>query len=316
MAKREQFRNLEQYAKRTAISLSAFALLSCGVDTHSTVHAAPESVESSVVLPPTEEVVPPTVDLEILKNQWDVVLASQTGEVNVALMDLQSDQMLQTGNSAPGERFYTASSMKLSILVEMLRQYEAQGIPVEICEDELNSWQEQCQSLEAAYPMITVSDNSTASQLFQQVGGAAGMQQFFDSIGAVDTTASSSWGLTLTTAADQLKVMRAAIVPGVLLSQQYVDVARRLLQQVDASQKWGATSGLESSDVHIENKNGWLPEEEGTYNTVGHVYSENGRIDYIIAILAQNAGGELATKATMEQLSARAYELIASTSYK
>lgn len=314
MRERVQLKSVEQYSKRAVAGLSMLAVVSCGVEAHGSAIASPSPVASSIDMPTSE--VPPVQslpDFESLEYEWKAELSHDVGDIDAAIVDLHTGEMMQASSSETAERFYAASVMKLSILVETLRQYQEQGMPVDICHDDANQWLDQCQALDTAYPMITVSDNDTASQLFRQAGGATGMQSFFDRIGASDTTASTSWGLTLTTANDQLKVMRAAVEPGNVLDAQYVEAARNLLRHVDPTQTWGVGSGVQAEDMHVENKNGWIPDLDGTYNSVGYVYREDGSIEYAVAIMMQRGGGDQATKDTMQRLSTHAYETMMRT---
>lgn len=314
MQEQRRLGNIERYGRRVVAGLSAFAIASCGVEAHGKTAEEPR-VEASGDSMATTETLPalPLPDFVGLRQIWDTELGSNVGEVDVAIMDLHSGESMHTSSTATPERFYAASVMKLSILVETLRRYQERGLPVSICGDNANQWLDQCQALDIAYPMITVSDNDSASQLFVQTGGAAGMQSFFERIGATDTTASSSWGLTLTTASDQLKVVRAAVEPGNILDKQYVDAVRDLLRHVDPSQAWGVGSGVQAEDARVEVKNGWIPDLEGTYNSVGYAYREDGSIEYTLAIMMRHGGGEQLTKDTMQRLSAYAYETMVRT---
>ncbi|KQX13277.1 hypothetical protein ASC82_11875 [Streptomyces sp. Root431] len=98
--------------------------------------------------------------------------------------------------------------------------------------------------------MITRSDNTAASDLWQGLSRAR-LNRVLREAGAQDTVLGHDryWGLTRTTARDQLALLAA--------------VSRRtealtLMGQVVSSQAWGVTAGAPRT-VKVHLKNGWLP---------------------------------------------------------
>ena len=61
---------------------------------------------------------------------------------------------------------------------------------------------------ELAQAMIENSDNDATSTLFENyIGSKEGLQKVYDEIGMTHTKVRSEWGLTTTTAADQVKLL-------------------------------------------------------------------------------------------------------------
>ena len=165
MRERAKLKSVERYGKRAVAGLSMLAVVSCGVEAHGSAIDSPSPVASSIDTP-TSEIPPvqPLPDFESLEYEWKAELSHDVGEIDAAIVDLHTGEMMQASSGETPDRFYAASVMKLSILVETLRQYQEQGMPVDICYDDANQWLDQCQALDMAYPMITVSDNDSASQ--------------------------------------------------------------------------------------------------------------------------------------------------------
>lgn len=226
-------------------------------------------------------VAPLPVETQNLIGAWKAVLANHQGDAAIAVYDSK------TGNTAQytttNDTFNTASVVKLSILENVLMQDQANG--TSLTDDQLA----------LATPMIENSDDDSATALWNQVGGTGAMNSFFQQIGATATTAGSNgmWGLTQTTAADQLKVVNAVAYPGKYLSGALAKTADDLLDNVESDQTWGVSAGY-PNDVTVELKDGWLPDSETndayqnddndwTMNSIGHIHGEGQ--DYTIAAL-------------------------------
>ena len=92
--------------------------------------------------------------------------------------------------------------------------------------------------------MIEVSDNDAATALWNAIGGPAAIAQFNASIGMTETTPSNclncagfpwpGWGLTTTSATDQVTLLRHIVVPNSAIDQPDRDEALDLLENVTA----------------------------------------------------------------------------------
>jgi len=143
--------------------------------------------------------------------------------------------------------FEAASVIKVSTVAARLWQSENGG--PELSEEE--RW--------LAELAITVSDNDAQQHLWESLGGAPAIAEFFAAAGMTSTTprfSDEDWGLTEVTAGDQLRLVRL-LVEGSLLSRANSDYLLDLMRSVDPEQAWGVSSGApEGAEVML--KNGWL----------------------------------------------------------
>ncbi|MFY4718198.1 serine hydrolase [Streptomyces sp. LaBMicrA B280] len=164
----------------------------------------------------------------------------------VAVLDLDA------GATAPviqGEdRAYdTASIVKVDILAALL--LKAQDERRALTDEERGH----------AEPMIRRSDNDAADALWKEIGQDPGLTAANQRLGLVSTTAGTSgrWGLTRTTASDQIRLLRAvfddsAQSPLTPDSRAYI---RTLMGAVLPEQSWGV-SAVNAAGTEL--KNGWL----------------------------------------------------------
>ena len=224
-------------------------------------------------------------------------LTGRAGTVAAAVYDLSTRQFWAIG---PGTPQAEASVVKVDILETLLTQQGSGGL----------SGADQT----LAQTMIEESDNDSATDLWGAVGGAGGIRSFDAKAGLADTTPSPcvecagfawpGWGLTTTTPADQIALLRQIAVPGGLLSTAERGYVAQLMENVTPSQRWGVCADV-PPQVTVALKNGWLPlNDAGTdwqVNSVGWV-SGLGR-DYLIAVLSTGNPTEQYGIDTIDQLS-------------
>ncbi|MPZ51539.1 MAG: hypothetical protein GEU79_02195 [Acidimicrobiia bacterium] len=148
----------------------------------------------------------------------------------------------------PETRITTASVFKIEVLAGLLWRAENEGRP-------LSSWE-----MERAIPMITESANPPTSDLFLSLGGVAGFESIHDAFGLEETVIPSGrWGLTLTSASDQIHLVRQLLLNEFgPLDGDSVMVARDLMGSVIPSQQWGISAGVPGR-WEFELKNGFYP---------------------------------------------------------
>ncbi|MEJ8672608.1 serine hydrolase [Streptomyces sp. MS1.AVA.1] len=119
----------------------------------------------------------------------------------MAVLDLDSayQQITSYGEDAT---FDTASISKVNILAALLLQAQDEG-------RELTSPERL-----HAEEMIRSSDNEAANVLWQAIGRAEGLDAANERLGLSSTQGGISWGLTQTTARDQVKLLRAVFAEG------------------------------------------------------------------------------------------------------
>jgi beta-lactamase class A len=209
-------------------------------------------------------------------------LSSRAGTVLAAVDDLQTGQTWTIGQGEPEAE---ASIVKLDILETLLAQHHADGTAL------------SAQQMSLTQAMIEDSDNDAATALWYQVGGARGIRAFNAAVGLADTTPSRcvncagfpwpGWGLTTTTPADQLALLREIAVPNAQLSDSERAYALGLMENVTESQRWGVSGGVPSR-VTVALKNGWLPltsaADDWQINSIGWI-SGDGQ-SYLVAVLS------------------------------
>jgi len=232
-----------------------------------------------------------------LEAAWKKTLTANPpdGDVDIAVYDSGTGATAHYTNTTSGYTFNTASIIKMSILEDTLWQDQQQGTPG------LTSSQ-----LSEAVPMIENSDNDAATAMWNALGGQSSVQAFLQKIGATGSTANVEWGLTQTTALDQLKVVNEVAYPGKLLTVASANQADSLLNNVEADQHWGVSGGVPAG-VTVQLKNGWLADAGNTstdgwnINSIGHVHGDG--VDYTIAVLTDNNDTEQDGINTIQALS-------------
>ena len=199
-------------------------------------------------------------------------LASRAGDVTAAVENLWTGR---TYLYRPGLAEHTASIIKVDILETFLHELHGAPLPPGVPP--------------VAQGMIEESDNNDATTLWNREGGAPAVAAYDRLIGMSQTRPSAYWGLTTTTALDQIKLLRQLVLGGVLASGGRA-YALGLMANVIASQRWGVSGGA-SAGARISLKNGWLPEHGGwQINSIGHVQSDDR--DYLIAVLTSGNPSE------------------------
>ncbi|WP_405846886.1 serine hydrolase [Streptomyces sp. NBC_01518] len=177
----------------------------------------------------------------------------------------------------------TASIVKVDILSALLVQAQDAG----------RGLTQQERTLAEA--MIEHSDNDAATALWREIGRAPGLEAVNKRLGLSSTVggAGGTWGLTRTTATDQVRLLSAVFADGgtssasgsalTKTSQSYI---RTLMTRIAAGQSWGVSAASDSG-AGWALKNGWLQRSTtGLWdiNSVGRVTS--GTHHYLVAVLS------------------------------
>ncbi|MCJ0872634.1 serine hydrolase [Streptomyces sp. AP-93] len=220
--------------------------------------------------PQTEAAAAPEADLdELLAAELAGMARVGDVQLSVAVMDVES------GDRAVFEsgQYDTASIVKVDILAALLLQAHDAGRAL--------TSRERAQ----ATSMIRSSDNTATNALWDTIGGAPGLDSANQRLGLIATSAgrNGNWGLTQTTAEDQLILLDAIFGTASLLSPTDRDFIEDLMERVVAGQDWGVSV----ADSGAALKNGWLPRTATALwdiNSIGRVDIE-GR-DCLIAVLS------------------------------
>ncbi|MET9146752.1 serine hydrolase [Streptomyces sp. NPDC004042] len=155
-----------------------------------------------------------------------------------------------------------------------------------------------------AEPMIRRSDNASANALWRQIGEAPGLEAANRRLGLTETRGGSGprWGLTRTTASDQIRLLRAVFAPesggtagggtvsggtagGGALNAASRSYVRTLMNGIADDQDWGVSAAGSPAGAAL--KNGWLQRSTSglwDVNSVGRV-TVDGRA-YLVAVLS------------------------------
>lgn len=202
----------------------------------------------------------------------DAYLEDREVRMAVSLHDLDSGATFDYGSD---ELFTTASTVKVNILATLLLQAQDEGR--QLTDEERG----------LAREMITVSGNDPANALHARIGSGAGFAEGMAEFGFTDTEpgAGGVWGVTQTSTADQVRLLRAIAGDGGPLAEESQDYIRELMGAVAPEQVWG-TSAAAGPDDTVEIKNGWVPRDADgglwAVHSLGHVYGPDR--DVVIAV--------------------------------
>ena len=186
-------------------------------------------------------------------------VAGKTQDVTAAVYD---DVTGRTSLYRPGTAQATASIMKVDILATLLAQAQADGQSLSLADQALTQ------------TMIENSDNDSAQDLWDDEGGATAVQQFDTAAGLTQTTpdAAGYWGLSTTTAADQVQLLRTVAYANASLHPRHRHTNWASCRTSKSDQAWGVSAGP-GTDASVALKNGWLPLDAGGWqvNSIGYV---------------------------------------------
>lgn len=219
------------------------------------------------------------------------VEAAAPASLSVAALDLTTGERAEYGVSQ-ARTYDTASVVKLDVLAALLLRAQDTGRPL------------TAEQRSQATAMITKSDNKATDALWNAIGGAPGLDAANRRLGLARTTAGTDglWGLTQTTAPDQLALLRAVFGAASPLGAEARNYAAGLLAAVEPDQRWGVSAAGGVTGL----KNGWLPRSATglwVVNSVGLV-SAGGHQVLLAALSSGNA--DMAAGVSLVERAARA----------
>ncbi|MBQ0829780.1 serine hydrolase [Streptomyces tagetis] len=209
----------------------------------------------------------------LLAEAMTAVPVPDGAEVSVAVLDPDSGRAASYG-AGP---FETASIVKVDVLATLLLRAGDEGREL--------TGEETAQ----AAAMIEHSDNDATSALWRTIGGAQGLDAANARFGLRETTAGEDglWGLTRTTARDQITLLRQVFVAkGSLLDADARAYVRTLMGRIAEGQRWGVSAAADGSAWAL--KNGWLRRSTTglwVIDSVGRVTS--GGREVLVAVLTR-----------------------------
>ncbi|WP_433781335.1 serine hydrolase [Actinomycetospora sp. CA-101289] len=235
--------------------------------------------------------VPPPADPSLVTGRATAEIDGLVGgdspaRVSVATVDVA------TGRSfgyAPDTALRTASVVKLDILQTLLLQNQEEG--------SLPSGEAQ----ELATRMMQQSDNDAASTLWEDVGGIPAIAAANRRLGLDGTELDDHWGVSTTSATDQLALLAALDAP-TPLDPDARAFARDLMTHVADDQRWGVSAAADPGTTPAL-KNGWMPvgDEGWVVGSVGRI-TVGGR-PVLLAVLTEGRPSKEAGVRLVESLS-------------
>jgi beta-lactamase class A len=222
-------------------------------------------------------------------------VSAREGRITLAVEDLRNGDEWRLHR---GARDQTASIIKVDILETLLHRHDYSARALKSVETPV------------AQGMIEESDNDDATTLWDEDGGPAGIAAYNKRVGMTQTTPNVAWGLTTTSAADQITLLRQLVGKSKLLTPAAQRYQLYLMRHIAAGENWGVTGGVPRG-VSVALKNGWLPldgDDDWEINSIGWVRG-SGR-DYLIAALTTDDPSEAYGIDTIEQLSADVFKAL------
>lgn len=265
--------------RRLAVSTPAATILATGAVLVATQLPASSHQRVSSTPQPTS-----------LRQAVSSYIKQRDGAISVAVYDDVAKRLVVI---RPKLRGRTASIVKVDILQTLLHKTHG----------DLTDEQRR-----AARAMIERSDNEAATQLWDDDGRASGVHAYNDHVGLKQTEPNFHWGLTTTSAADQVTLVRELLQHNALLTNASRTFQRRLMRHVDTDQQWGISGGL-PSDAKFGIKDGWLPvlgdRDQWAVDSIGWVRGDGKR--YEIAVITQHNDTEGYGIRTIEHIAALAW---------
>ena len=196
---------------------------------------------------------------------------SREGEVSFAVVGANREV---TGLGAT--RVYdSASLIKAMILVAYLRELAAgERDPTDL-------------ELQRMDDMIRVSDNFSASELYEELGPEP-MEELASEAGMSSFEADAFWGNCAVTAADQVRFFEAL---DRLLPAAHRDFARQLLESVASFHSWGIPEAARPK-WRVFFKGGWRPDDEDGQIVHQAALLERGTGKLALAVLSEQNPSE------------------------
>ena len=210
--------------------------------------------------------------------------AGRSGQVSFAVL---GDPGGLTG-LAVNRQYESASLVKAMILVAYLRMLQEE--------------RREPSSLELARldAMIRVSDNFSASDLYEEVG-PDGLEEVARLARMRNFRSSSFWGNSLVTAADQARLFMAL---DRLVPRDWRGYARDLLENVFAAHAWGIPEAARP-EWRVMFKGGWRPDDEDGQIVHQAALLERRDRRVAIAVLTESDPGEAYGQETIRGVALR-----------
>jgi hypothetical protein len=170
--------------------------------------------------------------------------ANGAGGVSLAAVNTVTGASISYG---AGSGMYTGSIIKLNTLQTLLLQDQDAG--TSLSDDDVST----------ATAAIENSSNDAQETMWAQIGSDPALAAANARLGPVSTVPGTDdfWGLTTTSAADQITLLRNLVRTGGPLTPASQSFILNLMRNVESDQRWGA-GVVADAGTTFANKNGWL----------------------------------------------------------
>jgi Beta-lactamase enzyme family len=206
---------------------------------------------------------------------------ARQGEVAFAVLDERSNRVRGLNRTM---RFRSASVVKAMMMVSLLRRAGRRHLTVT--------------ERARLKPMITYSDNTTASAIYAEIG-AQGLRRVAQAAGMNKFSPASPWGVSQITAADQVRFF---LHIDELVPRAHRRYARKLLSSVVKGQRWGIAPVARRKKLKAFFKGGWVP---GITHQVALLERRRGRERIALAVLTRNSPSMEYGEHTIERVALR-----------
>ncbi|MER5946072.1 serine hydrolase [Streptomyces sp. NPDC001904] len=253
------------YVKAQAHDATALVSQTSAAEGGSSVPSSPSASSSP----------PPAADLDAGLAE---ALDGLDGSFSVAVLDVSAGTRAAyaTDDSAT---YDTASIVKVDVLAALMLRAQDDGRSL------------TAQEKAYAVAMIQNSDNSATTALWETIGGADGLDAANERLGLTGTRGGDGplWGLTQTTAADQLVLLQQVFGTGdaPVLEADARAYVQGLMENVESDQRWGVSAAAGRGRDGVALKNGWLRRsttELWDINSIGRVTVGGKR--YLVAVVS------------------------------
>ncbi|HZR43533.1 MAG TPA: serine hydrolase [Ktedonobacteraceae bacterium] len=196
------------------------------------------------------------------------LMSSGSGIMNAVVYDVTHQRYFSYNTPS---QFVAASSVKVPIMMTFLDMVERQSREISGHEMQLLT------------TMIENSNNDSASALYGEVRGAAGVEQFMQSVGIGGLIPyARAWGWSLITPLTMVKLM-TCLYNGCALTERHRQLALYLMEHVEPDQQVGV-GDTAPAGATVAMKDGWVVAPDGLWavNSSGIVMA--GGETYIIAV--------------------------------
>ncbi len=208
----------------------------------------------------------------------------------------------QTWVYRPTVTLTTASVIKVDILEALLARAQAQKATLTAAQRSL------------ATLMIEDSTDDAATDLWDTLGGAAGLARYDKVIGLTRTHLNTAgyWGLSTTSALDQVRVVEQLMLRSSPLTAASRRYELTLMRNVVSYEAWGISSGVPAGAT-VALKNGWDP-ITGLWQINSEGWVEGGGRNYVISVMCWGAQNETAGITAIDGLSVAISDALPSSS--